>query len=81
VQVRANQAYCKGCNLCVLVCPRRVFEKGADIGPRGYVCPVIAHPEKCPNFNRREVKNAVCEMCILTCPDQALEWDAKEEAK
>ncbi|MCU0861714.1 MAG: 4Fe-4S dicluster domain-containing protein [Methanomassiliicoccales archaeon] len=75
MQVRANHRYCKGCNLCVAVCPSRVFEEGKDISDRGYVPPRIAHPERCPNFKRRTRKNAVCEMCILTCPDQALTWN------
>lgn len=78
MQVQVRKEFCKGCSLCVVVCPTRSFEEGKDISERGYFPPVVAHPEKCPNFKRKTKKNAVCEMCILTCPDQALRWD--EEA-
>ena len=70
-----NRRYCKGCDLCVRVCPNRVFEKGEEVGERGYIMPVVAHPERCPNLKRRTSRNAVCELCVLTCPDQALTWD------
>jgi 2-oxoglutarate ferredoxin oxidoreductase subunit delta len=81
MQVKANRKFCKGCNICVLVCPTRVFEEGKEIGERGYIAPVIAHPEKCPNYKRKTKKNAVCEMCVLSCPDQALDWDEEAGAE
>ncbi|MDD1769814.1 MAG: ferredoxin family protein [Methanomassiliicoccales archaeon] len=78
MQVRTRKEFCKGCNICVLVCPTHAFAEGTEIGERGYVIPSVTRPERCPNYKRRTKKNAVCEMCILTCPDQALFWD--EEA-
>jgi len=81
VQVRARRKFCKGCNLCVLVCPTHVFEEGKEIGENGYIAPLITHPEKCPNNKRKTKKNAVCEMCILTCPDQALYWEEEAGAE
>ena len=69
---------CKGCNLCMLVCPYRIFKEGKDQNERGIIIPELDRPERCPNYKRKTKKNAVCEMCILTCPDQALYWD--EEA-
>jgi Pyruvate/2-oxoacid:ferredoxin oxidoreductase delta subunit len=38
---------------------------------------MVAHPEKCANWKRTDKRKAVCEMCILTCPDHALELDEK----
>ena len=40
---------CKGCNLCTLVCPYRIFQEGQLPGPRGYVIPVLDHPARCTN--------------------------------
>ncbi|MDD1756716.1 MAG: ferredoxin family protein [Methanomassiliicoccales archaeon] len=75
MQVKVNPRYCKGCNLCVKVCPNRAFDQGNELSERGYFPPVLARPEKCANFKRKTRKNAVCELCVLTCPDQALTWD------
>lgn len=77
MEVRVNPEYCKGCRLCVTVCPRKVIEEGTELGEKGYVPPMVAHPEKCANWKRTDKRKAVCEMCILTCPDHALELDEK----
>ncbi|MDD1773306.1 MAG: ferredoxin family protein [Methanomassiliicoccales archaeon] len=77
MEVRVNPEYCKGCRLCVTVCPRKVIEEGTELSEKGYVPPMVAHPEKCANWKRTDKRKAVCEMCILTCPDHALELDEK----
>jgi 2-oxoglutarate ferredoxin oxidoreductase subunit delta len=77
MQVRVDSEYCKGCHLCIIVCPRRVIEEGKELTERGYVPPIVSHPEKCANWKRNDRKKAVCEMCLLTCPDHALEWDER----
>lgn len=72
MQIRVNPDFCKGCNLCTNVCPRKVFEKGDTPSERGYIQPRIVNPDRCPNSNRKVRARAVCEMCLLTCPDQAI---------
>ena len=49
---------CKGCNICVYICPK-----------------------KCYNHNREG--KLVCELCIMSCPDQAISWheETEEEKK
>jgi 2-oxoglutarate ferredoxin oxidoreductase subunit delta len=73
--------YCKGCNICVYICPKKCYSKGADISPRGYFAAVMANPEVCYNW-KREGK-LICELCVLSCPDQAISWttDEPEEQK
>ena len=78
MRVRVNSEYCKGCNLCTIVCPRKVFVKGETASDRGFIQPTIANPERCPNFNRKSKDKAVCEICLLTCPDQAITLNEKE---
>jgi len=78
MQIEINREYCKGCNLCIIVCPRKVFEESKEMGEWGVLIPTVAHPERCPNINRRDKRKAVCELCILTCPDQAIQWREEE---
>lgn len=47
---------CTGCNICVTVCPTRVFERVAD------ALPIIARQDDCQT----------CFMCELYCPVDAL---------
>jgi 2-oxoglutarate ferredoxin oxidoreductase subunit delta len=78
MRIEINREYCKGCDLCIIVCPRKVFEEGKEMGEWGVLIPIVAHPERCPNIDRRDKCKAVCELCILTCPDQAIQWREEE---
>ena len=69
--------YCKGCNICVYICPKKCYSKGADISERGYFAAVVSAPENCYNY-KREGK-LICELCTLSCPDQAISWKPDEE--
>jgi 2-oxoglutarate ferredoxin oxidoreductase subunit delta len=54
---------CKGCSLCVTVCPFGVLELSAEYNSSGYPVAAMAHPEKCTG----------CALCAQTCPDVAIE--------
>ena len=53
---------CKGCQLCIYVCPKDVFESGNKVNDKGFVIPEVAHQDKC-------IK---CKLCELSCPDLAI---------
>jgi 2-oxoglutarate ferredoxin oxidoreductase subunit delta len=53
---------CKGCGLCVNVCPKKVLELSKEVNTRGYFPAVQAHPEKC----------VFCSACCIMCPDVAI---------
>ncbi len=54
---------CKGCYLCVDVCPNKVLEPDKKINSIGY------YP-----INVNEEKQCVgCAMCARVCPDMAIE--------
>ena len=36
-----DESRCKGCNLCVLVCPYKIFRGGKELNSRGIVTPVL----------------------------------------
>jgi 2-oxoglutarate ferredoxin oxidoreductase subunit delta len=53
---------CKGCQLCIHFCPKKVFEVGEEVNDKGFVIPKIAHEDQC-------IK---CKICELICPDLAI---------
>jgi 2-oxoglutarate ferredoxin oxidoreductase subunit delta len=61
-EIIIDDQFCKGCNLCIEVCPRKVFAKSSKRSRAGYSMPQAADPGKC----------AVCFLCEMTCPDLAL---------
>lgn len=70
-----NTDYCKGCNLCVEVCPKAVFVQGKNITPRGYFSPIVAYKERCTDYNLKKGDRILCEICWLTCPEHAIEYE------
>jgi 2-oxoglutarate ferredoxin oxidoreductase subunit delta len=53
---------CKGCGLCVAVCPKKVLRISDEINTKGYFPVCQAHPENC----------IFCATCCLMCPEVAL---------
>jgi len=56
VPVRVDEKRCKGCGICVALCPRRVFvtdERGKA---------TVGRPEECTG----------CGLCDSLCPDLAI---------
>jgi 2-oxoglutarate ferredoxin oxidoreductase subunit delta len=53
---------CKGCGLCVTVCPKNVLEISAAVNTKGYFPVYQARPEDC----------IFCTVCCIMCPDVAI---------
>ena len=53
---------CKGCGLCVSICPKKVLEISGAVSAKGYFPVYQARPEDC----------IVCAMCCTMCPDVAI---------
>ncbi len=53
---------CKGCGLCVNVCPKSVLAISSKVNTKGYFPVYQAHPEKCVQ----------CTTCCIMCPDVAI---------
>ncbi|HPK40975.1 MAG TPA: ferredoxin family protein [Candidatus Cloacimonadota bacterium] len=54
--------YCKGCGLCISVCPQKVIRFSENINDKGYHYAECFDQEKC----------IACAMCYRTCPDVAI---------
>ncbi len=65
--VRINVEYCKGCGLCVGVCPRHGIYISDKLSPMG------VHPAAV----RNDVKCTRCLNCCAICPDAAIEIAVK----
>jgi len=57
-----DERYCKGCLICVEVCPTSAIASSDRINARGYVIPVEKDMSICK----------VCGLCELMCPDFAI---------
>ena len=53
---------CKGCGLCVSMCPKNVLEISDKVNTKGYFPAYQARPEDC----------ITCALCCTMCPDVAI---------
>jgi 2-oxoglutarate ferredoxin oxidoreductase subunit delta len=58
-----EDAYCKGCALCVSVCPQQNLARSGQLNSRGYYTAVLLDARACTS----------CGLCALICPDAAIE--------
>ncbi|RLE08102.1 hypothetical protein DRJ00_06910 [Candidatus Aerophobetes bacterium] len=58
-----NEEWCKGCGICVAVCPKQVLRVSpTKINKRGLNVAEAQAPEKCIG----------CRLCETVCPDFAI---------
>jgi len=57
-----DEQYCKGCFLCIAVCPKKVLARGDKRSRAGYSMPQVENLGACIS----------CALCEMTCPDMAL---------
>ncbi|HOS81666.1 MAG TPA: ferredoxin family protein [Methanolinea sp.] len=70
-----DEKRCKGCNLCTMVCPYKIYKPGKKPNERGIVVPELDRPERCPNCRLQALYGrTLCGMCQMICPDQAISW-------
>lgn len=56
-----NKEYCKGCLICVEVCPTNAIRASVKINAKGYVLPTVDDMSRCTG----------CKLCEIVCPDFA----------
>lgn len=57
-RISINHDLCRGCDLCLAVCPKEVFQDSAVIGSAGFRVKQVVSPENCTG----------CGLCELCCP-------------
>lgn len=68
-QIQINQKWCKGCYLCIEICPQKVFERAKEVSEKGFQPVAIVHPEECIQ----------CMQCEMLCPDLAIDVKPMKE--
>lgn len=53
---------CKGCELCISVCPKQVLAIAKQLNSKGFAPSTAAYPEECIG----------CGFCAAICPDMAI---------
>jgi 2-oxoglutarate ferredoxin oxidoreductase subunit delta len=67
-RIQINQKWCKGCYICLEVCPQKVFEKSREVSAKGFNPVAVIHAEKCTG----------CLQCEMLCPDLAIRVEKEE---
>ncbi len=65
--VYIDQELCKGCYICIDICPRGVYSTSDKLNAKGVPIPE-ADSSKC-------IK---CKLCTLMCPDQVISIEEDE---
>ena len=60
--VRIGIETCKGCELCVSVCPKKIMKISSYINNKGYRPSEVITMDECVG----------CKSCALICPDGAI---------
>ena len=68
-----DEELCKGCEICIYVCPKGVYKMTDKVNSKGFNVVGAAFPEKCIE----------CRLCEMSCPDLALyiEVSGKKKSK
>ena len=64
-KITVNEARCKRCGICAAFCPVGVFVEDE------FGLPAVKYPEKC----------IMCMLCVVRCPDFAVEVESLKEKK
>jgi len=62
ITITVTEEFCKGCGLCVAVCPQHAMQLTDRMNSRGIRPAHLADPESCTG----------CTQCAIMCPDACL---------
>ena len=61
--IEIDQVFCKGCELCVHFCPKKVLSISDRLNANGYRVAACSKENECTG----------CAICALVCPEVAIE--------
>lgn len=70
ISLKINKNRCKGCGLCIEICPQRILKISKMFNISGYHFVEISE-NNCKG----------CKMCAIICPDTAIEIFLEEDEK
>ena len=62
-KIVVDEERCKGCELCIPVCPKHIMVMSKKFNKKGYHPATQINLEECTG----------CAFCAMTCPDVAIE--------
>jgi 2-oxoglutarate ferredoxin oxidoreductase subunit delta len=62
-KITISREYCKGCEICVSFCPKKMISLSAELNNSGYSTAVYSESGECTG----------CAVCALVCPEAAIE--------
>lgn len=62
-RIAIDEDVCKGCQLCINICPSQLIEPAAHYNARGYRPATSVDPDQLCT---------ACAMCAMICPDAAI---------
>ena len=62
ISIIIDEEICKGCGLCVEVCPRKAMRFAAHINTRGFHPASVTDADECTG----------CAQCAIMCPDACI---------
>ena len=75
MKIEIDESRCKGCNLCTVGCPYKIFQAGKKPNRKGVMVPILDRPERCTNCRLQHLYGRVlCGVCQMTCPVQAIRF-------
>lgn len=66
--IHIDKERCKGCELCLSVCPENVLAMSMLLNAKGQHYTQVDKPENCIG----------CAQCSLICPDAAIEIESED---
>jgi len=61
--IKVDVEKCKGCGLCVVVCPSKVIALAKEVNGKGYNYAYMENPDECTG----------CTNCAQVCPDSVID--------
>ena len=62
-RINVDPELCKGCGLCIQVCPRSIIQMSEEYNSKGMHFVVQLQEPEC----------TACTLCAIQCPDAAIE--------
>ncbi|OQA91448.1 MAG: Anaerobic sulfite reductase subunit C [Elusimicrobia bacterium ADurb.Bin231] len=70
-KVKIDSDRCKGCQLCINVCPKGCLKLSNTVNAAGFQYAIYENESKCTS----------CGFCFLVCPDVAIEVSRKAKPR